>query len=281
MYRLVSPCVSTLTTWRFLFLCDPQKQLVRRITAHHKAVRCLGLTDDLSFLLSGGDDAVLSVWPVVDLVDVDDTSDAAVREFHSWTDHLLGVTSVHVGRGGVQARVFSASLDRTARIFEIFSRQLLYTVSCGTFLTSVVASPDEAWLFLGMGDGAITAVDLLTAAAQTFASGGDVVMETGQTRSHMTGHSQAITGFVFVEHATMLISASEDGTVRVWDLQSKQCVNTTDMKSPVTCIARAEYFDPMMLSAAKATPERNFVPIPPLRKYVTNRSSGGAAGGSL
>lgn len=229
------------------------------------------MTDDFSFLISGGDDAVLSVWPVLPLVDVDDDSSAVIRDFHSWTDHVLGVTDVHVGRGGVCGRIFSASLDRTARVFELFSRQLLYTVSCGTFITSIVASPDEAWMYLGTGDGTIVAVDLVSAAMQNFTATGEVVMETGQTRHSMEGHSQAITGLIVVEYGRMLVSSSEDGTVRLWDAPSKQCLNEMDLKAPITCMSLANHFTPRTPSPTKASKEQAAFSAPPLRKYVTNR----------
>ena len=74
-------------------------QLIRTWHGHHKTVRCLGLTDDASFLVSGGDDAVLSVWNVGDILDSDDGR-MVVRERHSWADHSQAVTALHVGRGG-------------------------------------------------------------------------------------------------------------------------------------------------------------------------------------
>ena len=66
-------------------------ELVRTWHGHHKPVRSLGMTDDSSFLVSGGDDAVLSVWSVLDVVDADESpSSAVVRDFHSWPDHSPG-----------------------------------------------------------------------------------------------------------------------------------------------------------------------------------------------
>lgn len=246
--------------------------LVRSFHAHHKAVRCLQMTDDFGFLLSGGDDAVLSAWPILDIVNVDDDGSTTIRDFHSWTDHLLGITDLHVGRGGIRSRAFTASVDRTARVFEICTKQLLFTIACDIFLTNIVVSPSESIMFLGAGDGIIIAVDLLFVAAQSYTTAGEVVMDTGEGRFKLTGHSQAITGLILSDGGTTLLSSSEDGTIRVWDYRSLQCVNVVDLKSPVSCIILTEGFEPSMI--ANAAKEKRVCPFPPLKKFPMVRRGG-------
>jgi len=223
-------------------------RLIRSWNGHHKAVRCLGLTDDCSYLVSGGEDAVISVWPVLDLVDADDVQ-TRVSEGHSWTQHSLAVTNVHVGRGGLCARVFSSSLDRTVCVFEIFSKQLLFTIACGVFLTSVVTTPDESWLFVGCGDGGILAVDLRT-------------NDSASNMITMEGHSGVVTDLLSVDQGTILLSSSEDGTVKVWDVSSRQCVQSIDLKEPVSCLAA-------VAKSAHCTNvnEHDLVPFAPLKKF--------------
>jgi pre-rRNA-processing protein IPI3 len=200
-------------------------QLLRSWHGHHKTVRCVGLTDDCSYLLSGGDDAVLSVWSVVDLVD-NNNSLATVVEEHSWTEHSLPITDLKVGRGGVCGRVFTSSLDHTARIFEIFSRQLLLTVSFSSLLTSISMTPDESWMFVGTSEGAIGVVNI---AGITTAGGTETI-------SPMNGHTAAVTCLIAADQGTILISSSEDGTVRAWDVASRVCIQATDLKAPVSAI---------------------------------------------
>ena len=68
---------------------DSNNQILRAFPS--QSVRCLGLTDDSSYLVSGSDDAVLSVWPVTDLVDDGINSTvSSVRETCSFSDHSLG-----------------------------------------------------------------------------------------------------------------------------------------------------------------------------------------------
>jgi pre-rRNA-processing protein IPI3 len=226
------------------------------------------MTDDSSYLVSGGDDAVVSVWSVLDVVDADDNAAASVvRDFHSWSDHSQAVTALHVGRGGVRGRVFSASLDRTARVFEIFSRQLVYTVSCDVFITAVVTTPDESWLLVGAGDGTIIAADLRAAACGSSGGlAGGVVMEGAQSQERLEGHTHPVCSLLCVDQGTLLVSASEDGTVKTWDFASRQCIQTTDLKAPITCMVAAGTIDPSEFLRAQPA-DTDLALFAPLRKF--------------
>jgi len=243
-------------------------QLLRSWHGHHKPVRALGMTDDSSYLVTGGDDAVISVWNILDVVNVDDNgAESVIRDFHSWSDHSQAITALYVGVGGVRGRVFSASLDRTARVFEIFSRQLLCTISCDVFLTAVVATPDESWLLAGAGDGTIIAADLRAAACRS--SGvlaGGVTMEGAQSQERLEGHIHPVCALLSVDQGTLLISASEDGTVKTWDFASRQCIQTTDLKAPITCMEAAGLVDAKVSLRTQPT-DTDLAPLAPLKKF--------------
>jgi len=185
------------------------------------------------------------------------------------------ITSVHVGRGGVKGRIFSSSLDRTVRIFEIFSKRLLYSVVCSSFVTCVVSNPEETWLFAGTGDGAIIAVDLREAARNT-SSDNSILIESDKSQIRMEGHSQPVTALLSLNQGTLLVSASEDGTVRAWDSRSRQCVQTNDLKAPVTALCLAPRFDPAEAREG-VNAEQDFVPLLPLKKHCTAAGSERAA----
>ncbi len=148
--------------------------------------------------------------------------------------------------------MFSTSLDCTAKIFEIFSKQLLFTVACSSSLTSVIASRDESRLYLGCGDGAIVFVDL-------------EAEEPVQMR--VEGHTLPLTGLALISLDGVLVSASEDGTVRSWDVSSKQCIQSTQLKEPVFCLV-------LVSEAAEEVKEQDLVPLQALRKHGTATGRG-------
>lgn len=189
--------------------------LVRVWQGHHKGVACLGLTDDGSFLVSAGDDAIVSAWNLSLVVSRGDRTFGAqeepVREFHSWNDHTLPVSDMHVGAGGIRGRVFTVSLDRTFRVLELFSQQLLLSISLDVYLTAVTVHPDETWAFVGQGDGHIARLAL------------DATAEAPEGKDDkLLGHTQAVTAVACIKHGTELVSASEDGTLRIWDLVTQR-----------------------------------------------------------
>ncbi|CAM9903335.1 unnamed protein product, partial [Ectocarpus fasciculatus] len=73
----------------------------------------------------------------------------------TWTssEHSLPVTCLHAAKAG--GRVYSCSLDRTAKAWDSCSGRLLLSVTCPAFLKAVATDPAEAFLFAGGGGGTI------------------------------------------------------------------------------------------------------------------------------
>ncbi|EEY68580.1 uncharacterized protein PITG_23116 [Phytophthora infestans T30-4] len=88
----------------------------------------------------------------------------------SFTDHVLPVTSLHVDLGGVKARIYTSSLDRTYKLRSLNSPQCLYSVSCPSYVNMCIADPMEQRLFMGCGNGHIYALDLNAAATSVTAA---------------------------------------------------------------------------------------------------------------
>ena len=108
---------------------------------------------------------------------------SAHREpLHTFNKHSLSVTDVHVGAGGVCARVFTASLDKTCKVrahtlnkmvtqintgpvlrfqvFELGSGQLIHSFLFESAVTSVTTDICESELYAGASDGSIFTVNL-------------------------------------------------------------------------------------------------------------------------
>ena len=143
-------------------------------------------------------------------------------------------------------------------------------MSCSSFLTSIVASPGEGWLFVGTGDGAIVLVNLHECRG---GSSGEVAIAGAGGQHELEGHTAAVSSLLCVDQGSLLISASEDGGVRAWDVASRQCIQTTDLKAPVSSLLAA----PPPLDSRQQENEQDLAPLAPLRKY----GQAGAAGGGL
>ena len=84
--------------------------------AHYQRLTQIAFSADEALLFTGGDDAVVHTWRVMDLVDFDMQSEE-IMPLQSWTDHTLAITGVICGNGtSMTARVYTSSLDQTAKV---------------------------------------------------------------------------------------------------------------------------------------------------------------------
>lgn len=96
--------------------------------AHYSKVNQVVFTDDDSFLISGGEDAIIKVWNLADLLEVFhhfffsllliilQANAGTIQPFCSWADHSLPISDLYIGAGGPNGRLASVSLDRTCKV---------------------------------------------------------------------------------------------------------------------------------------------------------------------
>ncbi|XP_025772085.1 WD repeat-containing protein 18 [Puma concolor] len=115
-------------------------------------------------------------------------------------------------------------------LWEVSSGELLLSVLFDVAIVAVTMDLAEHHLFCGGSDGSIFQVDLCTwVSGQALGLGSPVPPSVGLIvpRNQVTCLSVSTDGSV-------LLSGSHDETVRLWDVQSKQCIRTVTLKGPVT-----------------------------------------------
>lgn len=84
--------------------------------AHYQPLTQICFTADEGLLFTGGDDAVIHSWKLLDLVDSNLRSEE-IMPVQSWNEHTLAITGVLCGGGTVMnARLYTASLDQTVKV---------------------------------------------------------------------------------------------------------------------------------------------------------------------
>lgn len=193
------------------------RQVVRSWHAHKKSVSCLILSDDDSLLVSGGDDGFLNVWPLIRILDIAEglTREMQVLSLYSWAAHALSVTGLASGIGGCNAILVSCSLDCTVKMWSLGLGTHLRTLNMPTAINSVVVDPSEHALYAGGTDGRIYIAVLKLYSRRSIG-----IVNVDGIIGSLFDHSGPITALSFSGDGFSLISASEDCTIRLWDIRN-------------------------------------------------------------
>ncbi len=165
-----------------------------------------------------------------------------LQPLQSWSDHTLPVTCLAVGAGDAGAVLASGSLDRTVKIRSLAAGPLLRSVPLPAAARSLALDPGEHALYVGCASGAIYEVPLVGAAAAGGGLGSDAAPagdgSPGGGLHLLEGHGQAVTSLALSPDAAYLISGSEDASVRVWELRSRQQVRLLQnaARGPVSAV---------------------------------------------
>ncbi|XP_058059295.1 WD repeat-containing protein 18 [Anopheles bellator] len=220
---------------------------------HYGDLVALKFTDDGSHLVSAASDCRIAVWNVARLIQGKE-EDARLYQF---TDSMLPITDIYVGKGGMRALLGTTSLDRSCTLYNLASGTLLLKLVYPNPLSVLTLNSLETELFVGDRKGAIYVCDLRSLPRQT------EIHITPETLSVNTlhGHQKSATCLsVSVDNETLL-SGGDDGLVVLWHIPTRQQLKVLPHKGPVTnaffsCNTRL-MFDQSFT---------NSVPYPPLLK---------------
>ncbi|XP_032032290.1 WD repeat-containing protein 18 isoform X2 [Hylobates moloch] len=198
------------------------------LSRHYQDVSCLQFTGDSSHFISGGKDCLVLAWSLCSVLQADPSRIPA--PWHVWSHHTLPITDLHCGFGGPLARVATSSLDQTVKLWEVSSGELLLSVLFDVSIMAVTMDLAEHHMFCGGSEGSIFQVDLFSWPGQRERSF-QPEQDAGKV---FKGHRNQVTCLSVSTDGSVLLSGSHDETVRLWDVQSKQCIRTVALKGPVT-----------------------------------------------
>jgi WD40 repeat protein len=212
-------------------------ELVRSWAAHYRRCAAIRFSDDDTLVLTGGDDAIVNCWSLAQLVHSPlvgrvHRTPRDVSPIRSSAAHALPVTDLVV-RNGALAHVYSASLDRTVKLWHLESDSIVLSVVLPSAIHCLALSPDAATLYAGLESGviqvvAVAAPDDDTATAPVDGADGAETVDATAARgvAALLGHDGPVTSVALSLDGTLLVSGSRDATVRVWDTGSGQTVRT-------------------------------------------------------
>jgi hypothetical protein len=165
----------------------------RRCVGHTASVWSVAFSADGTRLLSGGKDATLRLWDV--------ETGRELRKFEGHDDLITCIAFAPDGKhalsGGLNGELFLWDLDKGERCADF------HCDAVGKYVHHVAFAPDGKRALV-CADCRVLMIDALN----------------GKVLQALEGHSQAVVHAVFSADGKQILSASDDGTLRLWDAGS-------------------------------------------------------------
>jgi WD40 repeat protein len=216
---------------------------------HYRQVLAVKFSDDDSILITSADDAMVHVWDFAGLIMNDSNPEQSL--LRTVSTNKTGVTGIACGSGvGVNSKVATSSLDHSCRVFMAYSGVEIFCATFPAALLCVCLDKDESLVMTGSTDGSIHI--------------GEV--ENGKL-STLSGHESAVNCLQTLVSTTTswLISGSDDGTLRWWDIESRSPLKTIRTEGSVP-IREILLLDVDYLTVTKFSKGKVQVPLKKLKE---------------
>ncbi|XVF36291.1 hypothetical protein REPUB_Repub19eG0045500 [Reevesia pubescens] len=242
-------------------------RLLKKWHAHYRAVTCLVFSEDDSLLISGSEDGCVRVWSLFMIFDDVRRQQASHLYEYSFTEHTLRVTDIVMGYGGGNAIIVSASEDRTCKVWSLSRGRLLRNIVFPSIIDAIALDPGEHVFYAGSRDGKIYIAALNAESSPSNSYGLHII-------GSLSDHSKPVTCLTYSAQRNLLLSGSEDGMVRVWDVKTQNIIRMfRHAKGPVNNILIVTRPLPLGRAGPKeqASSRRHESSLPPpLEKYANS-----------
>lgn len=160
-------------------------------SGHQGEVTALSLSGDGKLLASASTDQTAKLW--------DTANGAVVRTFGREDGPLFAIALTTDGK-----RCATAGASRVVKIRDAVSGEPLLNLNADGRILTLAFTPDGNTLAAGQASGAIQLWDA----------------NSGQSRARLIGHTGAVNALTFYSEAGWLVSGSDDGSTRLWQLSN-------------------------------------------------------------
>ncbi|KAG8846919.1 hypothetical protein FRB91_000349 [Serendipita sp. 411] len=185
--KIVSGCNDhTIHVW------DVEGDEVAVLEGHTDVVLSVAFSSDQQRVVSGSHDTTVRLWDL---------------EMRKEVKGMVGHTdSVQFVKFQEDDTVFSASHDGSYRIWDVQTgKQKIMVNAFGNRAESIALSSDDRLLAVGLKDSTIRILDMET--------GNEVILQ---------GHTNRVTSVAFSYSNEKILSVSDDGTARIWNVEKKE-----------------------------------------------------------
>ncbi|RLV93223.1 Pre-rRNA-processing protein [Spathaspora sp. JA1] len=241
--------------------------------AHYQGITAVKFSSCGTFLVTGGDDARVIVWNIVDLL----TSDVQAKPYFSITDHTLPITDILLSESGgliQDLRLYTTSTDCTVRVYDVISKSLLTTFVLPYGVNCITKDPANRAIYVGLVNGLIRTIPLYTINKNTSvleSIGGLNKIITIDNDVNLintfTHHNVGITQLEISLDGTSIISGDESGVVYASDIVTKQIIKTFTKCDSSIAYMKVDTV-PKQASQGITTVDKKHRMIPPFKRVL-------------
>ncbi|XP_077299377.1 WD repeat-containing protein 18-like [Arctopsyche grandis] len=206
--------------------------LLNILTRHYQTVTNLKFTDDGSHFISAGEDGIVLVWTLNNVITnpgIQMISQSNSDPLYIFSDHSLPVKDIFIGKGGIRCRLITISIDRTCKIYDLSSGELLLNVVFDKSLSAVTMDIMEMNIFVGTVDGEILQYSIANPPRVR-----EYHISDKDKSLIFSGHTKAVTCLSASLDGKTLISGSNDTNLIVWHINSRQKTYSIAHRGPIT-----------------------------------------------
>lgn len=210
-------------------------RLITILNRHYQKIVILKFTSDGNYFVSAAEDGMVMVWslavvtshPEVDLV----TQSFAGQHdpIYIFSDHSLPVTDLSISKIGMHGRLCTVSIDRSCKIYDLSSGELLLNLVFDVPLSAVTFDILELYVFIGTTEGNIYQCSLTNPPKNR-----DLLVNYEDDCNLFMSHTKSVTCLSVSLDGDTLMSGANDERVILWHIQSKQPIRTIKHKGSIT-----------------------------------------------
>lgn len=201
----------------------PTGKMFASLSRHFQNVSHLAFTDDDSHFVSAGQDGMALVWSLADVL----TGNGQPK--YMFSDHSLPITGLKVGLGGGRATLYTASLDRTVRLYDLAQGQQTAVLMFRDALTALAVDRLETQIYVGTTDGEVVSFNISTPPRTL-----EYHLEEPDLKHSFRGHTGNVTCISLSMDGETILTGGQDANLIIWHIKSKQMLKTIKHKGAVT-----------------------------------------------
>ncbi|KAK7061157.1 hypothetical protein SK128_004741 [Halocaridina rubra] len=206
-------------------------RLIGVASRHYQPVTCVKFTPCGNYFASGGEDGFVYLWSMASFIDALHKHDSLKIQPHFVLgQHSDKVTGVAVTSSGIKGFLMSASLDRTARVYDLVTGRSLYNIVTDHDVMCIACNTLGSQVFLGHDNGTVSVASLLP-----HPPAGDIEA----FRQTTICHEGSVRCIAVTASGNQVITGGEDGEVKVWSITNvAQGISGMTIKEPHFALQR-------------------------------------------